>query len=62
MGNLLIASALRARSRAVELSKKRKNVYGQATQGAEFRGCSDGQQQLSQHLTHAHSPDSAVQL
>ena len=37
VGNLLTASALRARSRAVELSKKRKNVYGQATQGAEFR-------------------------
>ena len=34
--NLLTASALRARSRAVELSKKRKNVYGQATQGVEF--------------------------
>ena len=36
VGNLLTASALRARSRAVELSKKRKNVSGQATQGAEF--------------------------
>ena len=35
-GNLLTASALRARSRAVKLSKKRKNFYGHATQGAEF--------------------------
>ena len=32
----LTARALRARSRAVELSKERKNVCGQATQGAEF--------------------------
>ena len=35
--DLLTARALRARSRAsIELSKKRENVYGQATQGAEF--------------------------
>ena len=94
--DLLTARALRARSRAsIELSKKRKNVYGQATQGAEFfviflaihlccvylcdsvrceivkrnfqnypygnnAFTADGQQRLSRHLTHAHSPDSGI--
>ena len=35
VGNLLTASALRARSRC-RIVEKRKNIYGQATQGAEF--------------------------